>query len=196
MGSQNSKSLKYWANDEPGFITGLFYRYWHLILTFAQNFKNESDIYEHVHLLINIFNFKGDIWIATSNRHVTRHRADGIFWYLIVCFKVKTSCFHLTKAAIIGAICCFLLYHGTQNVQDSHTPFFWCINFILISYLYNKVPTIQFICWVTKHLCLMRMNSPQTKQNTPGLFKHFLLAGILELMNQHYSISLHTSAVW
>ena len=115
-------------------------------------------------------------------------------WLFVL--KVKTSCFHLTKAPIIGAICCFLLYHGTQNVQDSHTPFFWCINFILISYLYNKVPTIQFICWVTKHLCLMRMNSPQTKQNTPGLFKHFLLAGILELMNQHYSISLHTSAVW
>ena len=25
MESQNSKSLKHWANDEPGFITGLFY---------------------------------------------------------------------------------------------------------------------------------------------------------------------------
>ena len=25
MGSQHSKSLKYWANDEPGFMTGLFY---------------------------------------------------------------------------------------------------------------------------------------------------------------------------
>ena len=24
-GPQNSKSLKYWANDEPGFMTGLFY---------------------------------------------------------------------------------------------------------------------------------------------------------------------------
>ena len=25
MGPQNFKSLKYWANDEPGFLTGLFY---------------------------------------------------------------------------------------------------------------------------------------------------------------------------
>ena len=25
MGPQNSKSLKYWANDKPGFMTGLFY---------------------------------------------------------------------------------------------------------------------------------------------------------------------------
>ena len=25
MGPENSKSLKYWANDEPGFMTGLFY---------------------------------------------------------------------------------------------------------------------------------------------------------------------------
>ena len=24
-GHQNSKNLKYWANDEPGFMTGLFY---------------------------------------------------------------------------------------------------------------------------------------------------------------------------
>ena len=24
IGPQNSKSLKYWANDEPGFMTGLF----------------------------------------------------------------------------------------------------------------------------------------------------------------------------
>ena len=24
-GPQNSKILKYWANDEPGFMTGLFY---------------------------------------------------------------------------------------------------------------------------------------------------------------------------
>ena len=25
MGPHNSKSLKYWPNDEPGFMTGLFY---------------------------------------------------------------------------------------------------------------------------------------------------------------------------
>ena len=25
MGPQNSKSLKYWANDEPGFMIGQFY---------------------------------------------------------------------------------------------------------------------------------------------------------------------------
>ena len=24
IGPQNSKSLKYWTNDEPGFMTGLF----------------------------------------------------------------------------------------------------------------------------------------------------------------------------
>ena len=48
-----SKSLKYWANDEPGFIYGwsiLQYQDVAKNLTkvhFAQNFKNGSDIYEH-----------------------------------------------------------------------------------------------------------------------------------------------------
>ena len=52
MGPQNSKSLKYWANDEPGFMTGLFFstKIARNLTNgqFAQNLKNGSDIYEHV----------------------------------------------------------------------------------------------------------------------------------------------------
>ena len=44
-------SLKYWANDESGFMTGLFYS---IAKNFtkgqlAQNLKNGSDIYDYVH---------------------------------------------------------------------------------------------------------------------------------------------------
>ena len=49
---QNSKILKHWANDESGFMTGLLTvpRYFSKVQKgqFAQNLKNESDIYEHV----------------------------------------------------------------------------------------------------------------------------------------------------
>ena len=53
MGPQNSKSLKYWANDEPGFVYGwsiLQYQDIAKNLTkvhFAQNLQIGSDIYEH-----------------------------------------------------------------------------------------------------------------------------------------------------
>ena len=45
MGPQNSKSLKYWANGEPGFKTGLFHKklYKGSVCTKPQN---GSDIYE------------------------------------------------------------------------------------------------------------------------------------------------------
>ena len=49
MGPQNSRSLKYWANDETGFMTGLFYSTKILKGLLAQKLKNGSDIYEHVH---------------------------------------------------------------------------------------------------------------------------------------------------
>ena len=50
---QNSKSLKYWANNEPGFISGLFDRTKILLKNLkngqpVHNLKNGSDIYEHV----------------------------------------------------------------------------------------------------------------------------------------------------
>ena len=53
MGPQNSKSLKYWANDEPGFMIRLVLDYQDIAknLTksqFAQNLQNGSNIYEHV----------------------------------------------------------------------------------------------------------------------------------------------------
>ena len=54
MGSQNSKDMKYWANDEPWFVTGLFYSTKILPKrnkgSVSQNLKNESDsdIYEQV----------------------------------------------------------------------------------------------------------------------------------------------------
>ena len=55
-GPHNSESFKYWANDEPGFMTGQFYSIYQDIAKnmkgeFAQNLKNGPDIYEHA--LIN-----------------------------------------------------------------------------------------------------------------------------------------------
>ena len=49
MELQNSKNLKHWANDEPGFMTGLFHSIAQNLTKgqFAQNLKNGSDIYEH-----------------------------------------------------------------------------------------------------------------------------------------------------
>ena len=52
MGPQNFRSLKYWANDEPRFMTGLFYSNQDIAknLTkgqFEQNLQNGSDIYEY-----------------------------------------------------------------------------------------------------------------------------------------------------
>ena len=56
MGPQNFRSLKYWANDEPRFMTGPFYSNQDIAknLTkgqFEQNLQNGSDIYEYA--LIN-----------------------------------------------------------------------------------------------------------------------------------------------
>ena len=52
-GPQNSKTLKYWTNDESGFDWPILqYQDIAKNLTkgqFAQNLKNGSDIYEHVH---------------------------------------------------------------------------------------------------------------------------------------------------
>ena len=53
MGAQNFKSLKYWTDDELGFMTGLFYSTKILLKTkqkvrLHKNLKNEFDIYEHV----------------------------------------------------------------------------------------------------------------------------------------------------
>ena len=57
MGPQNSESLKYWANDEPGFMTGMIAK--NVIKgQFAQSLKNGSDISGHVHMPLNIFNCK------------------------------------------------------------------------------------------------------------------------------------------
>ena len=56
---QNSKSLKFCANDEPGFLNGQFYSTNQDIAKnlakgqFAQNLKNRSDIYEHVRNKLN-----------------------------------------------------------------------------------------------------------------------------------------------
>ena len=57
MGSENSKSLKYWANDEPGFMTGLFYSTKILLKTLkkgsvCKNLKRGSDDYEHMMIMI------------------------------------------------------------------------------------------------------------------------------------------------
>ena len=56
-GPQNSKSVKYWANDEPGFMIGLVLDYQDTAknLTksqFAENLQNGSNIYELVLFLI------------------------------------------------------------------------------------------------------------------------------------------------
>ena len=53
MGPQNSTSLKYWANDEPEFVTGTFSQYQDIAKNLskgqsAQNLKNGYDIYETV----------------------------------------------------------------------------------------------------------------------------------------------------
>ena len=55
LGPQNSRSLKYWANEEPGFYDWPILQYKDIAknLTkgqFAQNLKNGSDIYQHVQI--------------------------------------------------------------------------------------------------------------------------------------------------
>ena len=58
-GPQNFKSLKYWVNNEPGFMAGLFYstKIFAKNLTkghFAQNLKDGPDIYKHVKFVLLI----------------------------------------------------------------------------------------------------------------------------------------------
>ena len=72
MRPQNSKSLKYWAKYEPGFMTELFRSTKILIKSknlkgqFVQNLKNRSDTYENFQKFRNIFS----IWFGVINCHL------------------------------------------------------------------------------------------------------------------------------